>query len=93
MARTSTKSHIGEGMKITYRIDAYDVERNLETIWEPGQLEYMALDAARHHHECHDGWEGDWPLEIEILIDGKPQGVVAVAIEHRPVFNATVITS
>ena len=55
--------------------------------WE---VERLARVAADDYWSEHDGWESEWPLDIEIFIDGKSCGVCAVEMESQPTFSANL---
>lgn len=72
--------------------DARDFESN--SIPEEAKQDHIVLcwvaeEAAEVHHDCHDGWEDDWPVEFAILDEEKVElGRVEVNREDRPRFCA-----
>ncbi|MDP1712449.1 MAG: hypothetical protein Q8K86_08330 [Candidatus Nanopelagicaceae bacterium] len=58
------------------------------SIWGPYSAETVAEEAAQHHH-AHRGFERNWPIDIEIFLDGDNLGVFSVEREMTPSFVAT----
>lgn len=47
-----------------------------------------AQECANNYHNCHDGWENDWPLIIRLFVDNEIIGDFIVEMEHIPSFSA-----
>ncbi|CAH3957884.1 hypothetical protein AAHD50_00895 [Enterobacter hormaechei] len=73
----------------TFPEDAYFLDpRHIDELTSEWEFESLAQDAALDYFDNHDGWESDWPLDIELFIDGESIGVFAVEMEHVPRFSA-----
>lgn len=69
--------------------DAYFLDpRHIDELTSEWELECLSQDAALDYFDNHDGWESEWPLDIELFIDGESVGVFAVEMEHVPRFSA-----
>ncbi|WP_159427002.1 hypothetical protein, partial [Enterobacter hormaechei] len=63
----------------TFPEDAYFLDpRHIDELTSKWELECLSQDAALDYFDNHDGWESDWPLDIELFVDGESVGVFAV---------------
>ncbi len=51
--------------------------------------EHEAELAAEHFFAYHDGWEYEWPLEIQVIDKNGQTSGFKVELEHAPVFTAS----
>ncbi|MGQ3940968.1 hypothetical protein [Enterobacter hormaechei] len=73
----------------TFPEDAYFLDpRHIDEFTCECEFESLSQDAALDYFDNHDGWESDWPLDIELFIDGESIGVFAVEMVHVPRFSA-----
>lgn len=80
--------------KYQYRIpeNCEDSYYHFECDWKPSSYNHSSIAqiAAEDFHSNHDGWEFDWPLEIELFtIEGERLGLFSVEMEAVPRFSAT----
>ena len=50
-----------------YRYVINDESFELRSDWNSENHEYVAQDAAQDYYENHDGFESDWPIEIDVF--------------------------
>lgn len=81
-------------MKVEYSVNGGDREELL--IIEYGingellfSAEGLALKAARYNFRFISA--KDFPINIEIFIDGKSEGIFKVEMEYKPIFTASKI--
>ena len=60
----------------------------IESVFGPDSLEWVAEEAAEQYHSDHDGWESSWPLVFTIYQDGKRLRAFEVHQDVKPVFIA-----
>ncbi|CAH3713301.1 hypothetical protein CPT31_13190 [Enterobacter hormaechei] len=73
----------------TFPEGAYFLDpRHIDEFTCQWEFESLSQDAALDYFDNHDGWESDWPLDIELFIDGESVGVFAVEMETVPRFSA-----
>jgi hypothetical protein len=69
----------------------FDNSYKFKSSWDKEHLEYVAEDAAEHHHR-DGGWEDEWPLDFKIwLEDGTILGTFTVDMEYEPRFSARIV--
>lgn len=68
--------------------DCYEVE--LATDWDD-RLDWVAEEAAQDYHDCHDGRERRWPIDITVIRKDGKQERYSVYRESQPVFSASKI--
>ena len=77
--------------KVRYKIEKYDSDYTFNTIMKgqlsEGDYENLATEAAEDFYYHHDGWECEWPMEIEIIVEGKSYGVIEVELDNCPTFT------
>lgn len=64
---------------------------DIECIWRPEDMDYIAQECAEKYFSEHDGWESSWPLTFTIFKDGKQIGRARVEMESEPQFYSTII--
>lgn len=74
----------GFGIENAYNLLGYE----LDECHEPWEVEFLAEKAADDYFDNHDGWESDWPMDVEIFSDGKSLGIFSVDMETVPQFSA-----
>jgi hypothetical protein len=80
-------------MKIHYTYEGsgceFEDSYQVETRWDPEDLEYIAEECADDYHSNHDGWEDSWPVTF-LLWDnqGRELGTFEVYRDTEPVFRA-----
>ena len=74
---------------VEYSVHGWDDKHDLETNHD--SMDWIAEDAASDYYDHHDGWEADWPLKIEIFIDGNSKGVFEIELEMSPTFNSSKV--
>ncbi|CTR47544.1 hypothetical protein ACVBBW_003510 [Escherichia coli] len=76
----------------TFPEDAFFLDpRHIDELISEWELECLSQDASLDYFDNHDGLESDWPLDIELFIDGESVGVFTVEMEHVPQFSARKI--
>ena len=51
-------------------------------------LSEISQEVARDYHANHDGWECEWPVDINLWIDGVSVGTFSVERDYAPYFVA-----
>ncbi|WP_445496646.1 hypothetical protein [Photorhabdus sp. SF281] len=67
-----------------YPDDAYEFESE----WNEDYPARLTEDAAKDYYDNHDGWGSEWPVDLEIYINGKILSVFNVSLEYEPIFYA-----
>ena len=79
-------------MSFTYTTDGDTRHRELKIVdWLEALPDVLAEEAAEDHFDNHDGWESDWPLEIEVFKDKVSLGKFSVELERNPCFYAVEV--